>query len=279
MESRSVALITGCSTGIGFETALLLASRGWRVFATMRDLKKAGPLRQAASGLPLEILPLDVDKPASVQKAVSTLLKKTGRIDLLINNAGWGAFGGLDEFSDEEIQAQYETNVFGLMRVTRAVLPAMRARRSGRILHIGSLAGKMAFAGIGLYCSTKHAVEAFTEGLRLELRPFNIEVAVVEPGSIKTPFKVNRRKSKVFLSGKSAHQKALENILAFGNNPTLAPEPVKVARVIEKALRTGRLSARYPVGLDAVWFPFFRWFMPDFVYDLLLRAMYWRFTK
>src|SRR6185295_5356194 len=225
MESRPVALITGCSTGIGFETALVLARRGHHVFATMRDLKKAGPLRQAAAGLHLEILSLDVDKPASVQKAVSTLLKKVGRIDLLINNAGWGAFGGLDEFSDEEIKAQYETNVFGLMRVTRAVLPTMRAQRSGRILHIGSLAGKMTFAGIGLYCSSKHAVEALTEGLRLELRPFNIQVAVVEPGSIKTPFKENRRKSKIFLEGKSVHQKALEKIEALGNERTLAPEP------------------------------------------------------
>jgi len=279
MESRPVALITGCSTGIGFETALVLARRGHHVFATMRDLKKAGPLRQAAAGLHLEILSLDVDKPASVQKAVSTLLKKVGRIDLLINNAGWGAFGGLDEFSDEEIKAQYETNVFGLMRVTRAVLPTMRAQRSGRILHIGSLAGKMTFAGIGLYCSSKHAVEALTEGLRLELRPFNIQVAVVEPGSIKTPFKENRRKSKIFLEGKSVHQKALEKIEALGNERTLAPEPFKVAQVIEKALRADRLAARYPVGLDAVWFPFIRWFLPDFFYDLILRVMYWRFNR
>lgn len=279
MEKRPVALITGCSTGIGYETALLLAREGWRVFAGLRDLKKAGPLRAAAKDLPLEILYLDVDKPALVSKAVRSLLKRTGRVDVLINNAGWGAFGAVEEFTDREVLAQYETNVFGLMRVTRAVLPAMRARKSGRIIHIGSLAGKMTFAGIGLYCSSKYAVEALTEGLRTELRPFNIETAVVEPGSIKTPFKVNRRKAEAFRTGRSAYQGVLGNILAFGNSQSaLTPGPEKVARVILRALRSRRLAVRYPVGLDAVWFPFFRWFMPDFLYDLLLRAMYSRFA-
>jgi NAD(P)-dependent dehydrogenase (short-subunit alcohol dehydrogenase family) len=194
MEERPVALITGCSTGIGYETALLLAREGYRVFAGLRDLKRSGPLRKAAAGLPLEILRLDVDRPGSVKKAVAEVLRRAGTIDLLVNNAGWGAFGALEEFTDEEIQAQFETNVFGSMRVTREVLPSMRARRSGRVLHIGSLAGKMTFAGIALYCSTKHAVEALTEGLRTELRPFGVEVAVIEPGNIKTPFKANRRK-------------------------------------------------------------------------------------
>lgn len=280
MENRSVALVTGCSTGIGLETSLLLAQRGCRVFATMRDLRKAGPLRQRAKGLALEILPLDVDKPASVVKTAASILKKTGRIDILVNNAGWGAFGALEEFTDEEILAQYETNVFGLLRVTRAVLPAMRAQRSGRIIHIGSLAGKMTFAGIGLYCSSKYAVEALTEGLRVELRPFNIETAVVEPGAIQTPFKANRRKAGRFLQGKSAHQKVMENILAFGDNPSaLSPGPVKVAEAVLTALGQERMAARTTVGLDAFWFPIVQWFLPDFAYDFILKAMYRRFTR
>jgi NAD(P)-dependent dehydrogenase (short-subunit alcohol dehydrogenase family) len=278
MENRPVALITGCSTGIGYETALLLSREGWRVFATMRNLGKSGPLREAARGLPLDVLPLDVDESASVSKAVRTVLKKAGRVDALVNNAGWGAFGALDEFTDAEIRAQYETNVFGLMRLTRAVLPTLRAQGRGRILHIGSLAGKMSFAGIGLYCSTKFAVEALTEGLRTELRPFNIECSVVEPGSIKTPFKENRRKAGAFLQGRSAHQRVLQNILDFGNKQSfLAPGPKRVARTILKALRARRMAARYPVGLDAVWFPFFRWFLPNFLYDRVLRAAYARF--
>ncbi len=279
MENLSVALVTGCSTGIGLETSLLLAQRGYRVFATMRDLRKAGTLRQRAKGLPLEILALDVDKPAAAAQVTASILKKAGRIDILVNNAGWGSFGALEEFTDDEIMAQYETNVFGLMRVTKAVLPAMRAQRSGRILHIGSLAGKMTFAGIGLYCSSKYAVEALTEGLRMELRPFNIETAVVEPGSIRTPFKANRRKSRIFSQGKSAHQKVLANILHFGNNPSpLAPGPAQVAKVVLSALSSGRMAVRYSVGLDAFWFPILRWFLPDFAYDFLLKRMYRRFT-
>ncbi|HEY5038158.1 MAG TPA: SDR family oxidoreductase [bacterium] len=280
MESRPVVLITGCSTGIGFETALLLAKESYQVFATMRDLKKAGPLRQAAQGLPLKILVLDVDKPASVRKAVASILKKAGRLDVLVNNAGWGAFGAVEEFTDQEILKQFETNVFGLLRVTKEVLPMMRAQKSGRIFHIGSLAGRMAFAGIGLYCSSKYAVEAITDSMRLELRPFNIQVAVIEPGSIATPFKVNRRKAEVFLKGKSAYQKTLQNILDFGNHQSaLTPKPLKVAQTISRALRDRRLAARYPVGLDAVFFPKIRWFLPDFLFDWVMKRAYLRFQK
>jgi NAD(P)-dependent dehydrogenase (short-subunit alcohol dehydrogenase family) len=280
MEDRNVALVTGCSSGIGFKTALLLARNGYRVFAGIRNLKKAGPLRKASEGLPLEILPLDVDKGPSVKKAVSAVMKKTGRIDALVNNAGWGAFGALEDFSDEEIRAQYETNVFGLLRVTRAVLPGMRERQYGRIVQIGSLAGKMTFAGIGLYCSSKYAVEAVTESLRFEVRPFNIEVTVVEPGTIRTPFKENRRKARVFTAKKSPYQGVLEKILYFGNHPPAsAPGPERVAEEVLRALRAGRMAVRYPVGRDAVLFPLARWFMPDFLYDRVLGMRYSQFQK
>jgi NAD(P)-dependent dehydrogenase (short-subunit alcohol dehydrogenase family) len=280
MESRPVALVTGCSTGIGFETTILLARRGYRVFATLRDLKKAGPLKEASAGLPVEILPLDVDQAPSVKRAVAFVIKKAGRVDVLVNNAGWGAFGAMEEFSDEEIRAQYETNVFGLLRVTRAVLPFMRERKSGRIVHIGSLAGKMTFAGIGLYCSTKYAVEAVTESLRFELRPFNIEVAVVEPGTIRTAFKTNRQKAKAFQDKKSAYQNILERILYFGNNPSpSAPGPNRVAREVLRALQASRMAVRYPVGRDAVFFPLARWFMPDFLFDQVLKMKYSKFQR
>ncbi len=280
MENRKVALITGCSTGIGLETALLLAREGYRVFATLRNLQKSGLLKKFSAGLPLEILPMDVDKAVSVKKAVAAVKKKAGRIDVLVNNAGFGAFGALEEFTDKEILAQYQTNVFGLLRVTREVLPVMRRQGSGRILHIGSLAGKMTFAGIGLYCSSKYAVEAVTESLRLETRPFNIEVAVVEPGTIRTPFKENRRKAFSFLQGKSTYQKVLEGILYFGNHPPdSAPGPERVAGTVWKALRDRRMAIRYPVGRDAVWLPFLRWFMPDALYDFVLKLRYTGFQK
>jgi short-subunit dehydrogenase len=246
----------------------------------VRNLKKAGSLRQATKGLPVEIMVLDVDRSDTARKTVATIVRKTGRLDVLINNAGWGAFGALEEFTDEEIKAQYETNVFGLMRLTRAVLPIMRSQRSGRILHVGSLAGKMTFAGVGLYSSTKHAVEALTEVMRTEVRPFNIEVTVIEPGSTNTQFKYNRHKSRVFLNGKSAHQKVLEKILAYGNGQSLkAPGSRQVTGVIWKALQARRMAVRYPAGFDAKWYPVVRWLLPNAVFDLVLRRMYARFTR
>jgi NAD(P)-dependent dehydrogenase (short-subunit alcohol dehydrogenase family) len=275
-----VALITGCSTGIGFETSLLLAREGYRVFATMRDLAKAVPLREAAKGLPLEILALDVDRTDSVKRALSAVKKRAGRVDVLVNNAGWGAFGAMEEFTDGEILAQYETNVFGLLRVTKAVLPLMRAQRSGRIVHVGSLAGKMTFAGIGLYCSSKFAVEAVSDSLRLEVRPFGIDVTVVEPGSTRTPFKDNRRRSAAFLKGGSPYQKALSEVLASGDHKSfLAATPRKIAGTILKALKEDRMAGRYRAGLDAVWFPVIRWFMPDFLWDSFQHRLYRRFQK
>lgn len=280
MENRPVALITGCSTGIGFEASLTLARKGFLVFATMRNLKKAGVLKKAAKGLPVEVLVLDIDQPLAAQKVVSTIVRKTGRLDVLINNAGFGAFGMLEEFTDEEIKAQYETNVFGLTRMTNAVLPVMRAQKSGRILHVGSLAGRMTFAGIGLYCSSKYAVEALTETIRTEVRPFNIEVAVIEPGSTNTAFKYNRHLSKKFQRGRSDYQKVLGKILAYGNSQSQkAPGAEQVVSAILKALESRRMAVRYAAGFDATWFPVARWFLPDGVYDWVLKRMFRRFAS
>jgi NAD(P)-dependent dehydrogenase (short-subunit alcohol dehydrogenase family) len=274
MRSAPVVLITGCSTGIGYEAALRLARKGHVVFATMRDLTKAGPLKKAAQGFDLRFLPLDVDKPASVRRAVAKIIAQAGQIDLLINNAGYGAFGALEDFTDAEIKAQYQTNVLGLTRVTREVLPFMRARRSGRIIHIGSLAGKMTFAGISLYCSSKHAVEAVTESLRMETRPFGIQVAVVEPGSMNTAFKMNRRKNGVFQKGKSAYQGNLQKILDFGNQQSSrAPGAPHVVDVLEKAIGDKVMKVRYPVGFDAFLYPLIRWGMPEMFWDLLMRRV------
>ncbi len=274
MRSAPVALITGCSTGIGYEAALRLARKGFVVFATMRDLTKAGPLKRDAQGLDLRFLQLDVDKPASARRAVAKVIAQVGQIDLLINNAGYGAFGALEDFTDAEMKAQYQTNVLGLTRVTREVLPFMRARRSGRVIHIGSLAGKMTFAGIGLYCSSKHAVEAVTESLRMETRPFGIQVAVVEPGSMNTAFKANRRKNGVFQKGKSAYQGSLQKILDFGNQQSArAPGASQVVDVLEKAIGDKVMKTRYPVGFDAWVYPLIRWGMPEAFWDLLMRRV------
>jgi short-subunit dehydrogenase len=246
----------------------------------MRDLKKAGSLRERSKGLSLEVMPLDVDQTTSVQKTVRSLLKKTGRIDVLINNAGWGAFGAIEEFTDAEVKAQYETNVFGLMRVTRAVLPTMRSQGSGRILNVGSVAGHITFAGIGLYSSTKHVVNAITESLRLELRPFNIQVTAIEPGQIHTRFKDNRRQNIAFKNGKSLYGKILQGVLEYGDRKSAkAPGPEMVAKVIWKALNDRRMSTSYPVGSDARFYPFIQRFLPDLLYDRVMDFVYSRFKR
>ncbi|HVM32322.1 MAG TPA: SDR family oxidoreductase [bacterium] len=275
-----MALITGCSSGIGYAAALRLARGGWRVFAALRDPAKAGPLQKEAKGLSLEILEMDVDKPASVQRAFARLGARAGRLDLLVNNAGYGAFGALEDFTDAEVQAQYQTNVLGLMRVTRLALPWMRAQGSGRIIHLGSLAGRMTFAGIGLYCSSKHAVEALTEALRLETRPFGVQVSVIEPGSHHTGFKDNRRKNAVFKKGKSAYQSRLEKILEFGNRQSSnAPGPEGVVDMLERALKDPVMKARYAVGKDARLYPLVRWFLGARLWDLLMARVGRKFDE
>lgn len=189
MRELPVALITGCSTGLGLSAALELARRDHHVVATMRNLAKAGELREraAAESLTVDIVALDVTDGASVRRAVDEVLERTGnRLDAVVNNAAISIEGPVEELSDEEILAVYETNVFGVMRVTRAILPAMRARRRGTIVNISSVAGLVTMPYHGLYASSKRALEAFSEALRMEVAPFGIKVAIVEPDFFRT---------------------------------------------------------------------------------------------
>ena len=178
-QPQPVALITGASSGIGKATARLLATNGFRVFGTSRTPK-------AGSQQPYTLLPLDVRSDASVQVAVQNVIEQAGRIDLLVNNAGHAQAGAIEETSLSEAQAQFDTNVFGVLRVTHAVLPIMRRQRSGRIINVSSLLGHVAPPYVGVYASSKFALEGLSEALRGELRPFNIHVSLVEPGWVKT---------------------------------------------------------------------------------------------
>jgi NAD(P)-dependent dehydrogenase (short-subunit alcohol dehydrogenase family) len=280
VQNQRTVLITGCSSGIGLESSVLLAQKGWKVFASLRNMKKSGPLKERSKGLSVEILQLDVDNPLSVRRGVAAVLKKAGGLDALVNNAGWGAFGALEDFTDEEILSQYQTNLFGLFRLTREVLPSMRARGRGRILNISSVAGKMTFAGVGLYCSSKHAVEAFSESLRLELRPFGVQVGMVEPGQFHTRFKDNRQPNQTFLDGKSPYQSVVEKILRYGNGQSgQAPGPEVVARTIRTALEADKMALRYPVGTDARLFPIAQRFLPDGLYDRIMVHTLKRFQE
>ena len=184
----AVVLITGCNSGFGLHASLTFARQGHEVFATVRNLDRAAPLRVAAQaeGLELHVLRLDVRDVESVESAVAEVVERTGRIDVCVNNAGIELRGPIEDCSDDEMLVQFDTNVFGLVRVIRAVLPTMRAQRSGVIVNVGSLAGLVARPYGGLYSATKHAVEAVSESLHYECSPYGIRVAVLEPGQFET---------------------------------------------------------------------------------------------
>jgi len=181
MSNSKVAVITGSASGIGYETALILARSGFRTFATVRNLEKAKALSEVAKKeqLQLKITKLDVTDEKSVNDAIKSIKSEAGRIDVLVNNAGYGLGGALEDVSISEIRAQYETNVFGLIRVTQAVLPTMREQKSGIIVNISSIGGKMAMPLLSPYISTKFAVEGLSESIAYDLEPFGIKVVII----------------------------------------------------------------------------------------------------
>jgi NAD(P)-dependent dehydrogenase (short-subunit alcohol dehydrogenase family) len=249
-----VSLITGASTGIGQVTALHLARAGHDVHATMRSPERGAPLLESAKteGLKLTVSQLDVTEPASVEKAVALVLAKAGRIDVLINNAGIGNLGALENCDEDDVRMMFETNVSGPLRMIRAVLPGMRERGSGTIVNISSVAGRFVGGGNGIYCATKYALEAASETLAIEVKQFGIRVAIVEPGFFSTPIidkavdatgahdaegpyaNIERRISGVYLGGKE-----------------VAGDPQEVAVAIEEAITTDDPKLRYLVGASA----------------------------
>ncbi|MHB8684520.1 MAG: SDR family oxidoreductase, partial [Dehalococcoidia bacterium] len=199
----SVVLITGCSSGFGKLAALEFARRGDRVFASMRNTTKAEGLLDAAAaaGGTLEVVRLDVNDSASIAGAVAQIEKHAGPIDVLVNNAGIGTHGPVEDFDDDEVLSIFNTNVFGVIRVTRAVLPSMRARKSGTIVTVGSLAGKVSAPFGGVYAASKHAIEALSDALYYELHPFGIRVVLVEPGGFETEIQTNHLVARRFNEG------------------------------------------------------------------------------
>jgi short-subunit dehydrogenase len=249
MASGKTIVITGASAGIGRHAALALALRGHSIFATARRLAALEQLRDEAPKGSILPLRLDVDDAASIADAVAEIDRLTeGRgVDVLVNNAGFATAGALAELSDEDLRAQFETNVFGLMSVTRALLPAMMNRRSGRIVNISSVSGRIPAPILGAYHATKYALEALSDALRMELDPFGIQVVVVEPGTIKTGFAARTiseaTRARAEGSQYAAIYSEVDNLAARFEGVAVGPAPV--TRAIVRAIEARRPHARY----------------------------------
>lgn len=243
-ESRKVILITGASSGIGRACAGHLSSRGYRVFGTCRN---AGDLKLANCNI--EMLSMNVDDESSVQAAIKDLLEKAGRLDCVVNNAGFALMGSVEDTSIKEAKAQMETNFFGVLRVCRAVLPVMRKQGSGHIINISSLAGVLGLPFSGLYSASKFALEGMTESLRLELRPFGVRVVLIEPGDFNTQLPARRRIAKESETNSSYQQKLAQFKSAQEKDEAKAPSPEPVAYLVERILKTDTPALRYTVGM------------------------------
>jgi len=240
--STRVVLITGATSGIGRACAELLASSGWRVFGTGRSLSSALP----PAGH-VEMVEMDVDDDASVHAGVATVIAKAGRLDAVINNAGFSMRGAVEDTAIVEAKAIFETNFFGVLRVCRAVMPALRANGGGYIVNIGSLAGVVGLPFSGLYSASKFALEGVSASLRLETRPFGIHVVLVEPGDFRTQITVNRHLAAP--SQKSVYRAAFYEFMdKRGQNEAAAPTPEPVARLVEHILNHHSPKMRYSVG-------------------------------
>jgi NAD(P)-dependent dehydrogenase (short-subunit alcohol dehydrogenase family) len=260
MESSSlsssddkVAVVTGSSSGIGYETSLMLAKNGFLVYATMRNLNKSESIRSIAAkeNLPIRITQLDVTDDVSIKNAVQTVLTEKGRIDVLVNNAGYVLEGAFEDLSVDEIKAQYETNVFGLIRTTQAVLPIMRKQKSGIIVNISSAAGRFGYPGGSAYISTKFAVEGLSESMAYELEPFGIKVIIIEPGVIRTNIFDSIVVAKKSQDPNSPYTQITQKMAsAFEEMMKNASSPELVAKVVLEAVTNENPNFRYLAGKD-----------------------------
>jgi len=253
---EKVALVTGSSSGIGLETSLALARNGFHTFATMRDVSKDEEIKEVVrkENLNIEILQLDVDNEESVNEAINTVMERKDRIDVLINNAGYGMWGTVEDVSIDEFKKQFETNFFSIIRLIHKVAPIMRKQSSGNIVNISSVAGRIGFPVSPAYISSKFALEGLSESLRFELMPFGVNVIIIEPGVIKTNFFDSMKlakKSQQDSTYKDITEKVISGVKMMAEMGT---HPKEVADTVIKALKEEKPLPRYVVGNDAMMF-------------------------
>lgn len=252
---EKVALVTGCSSGIGFETALALARENYLTYASMRNTGKAGKIQEIAKkeNLNLKVIELDVDKEDSIKSAVKKIQEQKGRIDVLVNNAGYGLFGCLEDITMEELKAQFQTNFFGVVSLIQEIAPIMRKQGSGIIVNVSSVAGRIGFPGTPAYISSKFALEGLSECMRYELSPFGIKTIIIEPGVIQTNFFSSMKVAygKPGSPYKEITEKVMNGVKMMAEMGT---QPAEVAKTIMKAIKTAEPLPRYVVGSDASMF-------------------------
>jgi NAD(P)-dependent dehydrogenase (short-subunit alcohol dehydrogenase family) len=269
---KKTVLITGASSGIGKATTQKLIEDGYCVYASARTIAKLKPL--AANGA--EILELDVTQDESMNSGVDRIIRERGRLDILINNAGYGSYGALEDIPMEEARHQFEVNVFGLGRLTQLVLPQMRKQSFGKIVNITSVGGKIYEPLGSWYHASKFAVEGLSDCLRLELQPFGIDAIVVEPGPIRTEWGSIAIEKLMQMSGHTAYAEAAQTgakLLALSNDERVASEPGVIANTIAKALKAKHPKARYTSGTGAAFLVAFRKVASDAVMDRFMRFM------
>ena len=252
---QKVALVTGGSSGIGYETCIALAKDGFHTFASMRDIKKSEKLKQIADkeNLPITILDLDVDSEESIVSAIKKIMKDAGKIDILVNNAGYGQFGCLEDVTVDEFRKQFETNFFSIVRIIQEVAPIMRKQGSGIIVNISSVAGRMGLPGSPAYISSKFALEGLVECLRYELGMFGIKTTLIEPGVVKTNFFNSMRIPESKKDSK--YKQITENMLTgLKMMVEMGTPPSQVANTVVKAIHDKEMLPRYVVGTDAAMF-------------------------
>jgi NAD(P)-dependent dehydrogenase (short-subunit alcohol dehydrogenase family) len=272
-----IALVTGASSGIGEATALKLQSLGYTVYGAARRVDRMDQLAERG----VRVVSMDVTDDASMEAGVERIISESGRIDVLVNNAGYGSYGALEDVPLDEARAQFDVNVFGPVRLIQLVLPHMRAQRSGTIINISSMGGKIYTPFGGWYHGTKFALEALSDCLRLETRPFGISVVVVEPGSIQTEWGGIAADNLRKVSGQTAYARyaeAMATTLSGESGSSSSPSsssrlsaPSVVADVIAKAVTARRPATRYVAGYGARPLIFLRRVLPDRAFDAVIR--------
>jgi NAD(P)-dependent dehydrogenase (short-subunit alcohol dehydrogenase family) len=274
MSVSKAVLITGCSSGIGWASAERLANVGWRVYATARKVEAIAPLEESGCRL----LSLDVTDDDSMTSAVEEVERREGAVGVLVNNAGYSQSGAVEAVPMDKIRRQFETNVFGLVRMCQLVLPGMRRQGYGRIVNVSSMGGKLTFPGGGYYHASKHAVEAISDALRFEVEGFGVKVSVIEPGLIQTGFadaavgSIHGPEDGPYAGFEAAVAKATAENYERGPLLRLGGSPETVAEKVEEAISARSSRSRYPVTPSAHLFLWLRHLLPDRAWDAVVRT-------